>query len=292
MSMALKEGNFDVVHAHYGTAGWVGRLQRSAPLVVTFHGSDLMGGRRTGRGWRSIRGYVEMALALLLARIVRDVIVVSPTLLARTPGGRASVITPGVDLTRFFPTERTEARQSLGVEVKQRMVLFVANPALANKRYALAHDAVQIARRSLPELQLVTVAGRPHAELPLWLNAADAVLLTSKNEGSPMVVKEALACNRPVVSVDVGDVAERIRGVGGCRLVEGTPDAIAAGLLEVLGESERCNGRELMTNLDSLVAAARVVEVYRRALQRVGSRRSTERGHGGKRLSLEGKLKG
>src|SRR5437588_8696467 len=146
MSMALREGNFDVVHAHYGTAGWVGRLQRSAPLVVTFHGSDLMGGRRTGRGRRSIRGYVEMALALLLARIVRDVIVVSPTLLARTPGGRASVITPGVDLTRFFPTERTEARRSLGVEVKQRMVLFVANPALANKRYALAHDAVQIAR--------------------------------------------------------------------------------------------------------------------------------------------------
>jgi glycosyltransferase involved in cell wall biosynthesis len=282
MSSTLNNAKFNVVHAHYGTTGWVGRLQWRAPLVVTFHGSDLMGGRLTRSGGDSVQGLVETALSWLLARLVPDIIVVSSTMLARTPVGRARVIPPGVDLTRFRPLDRGHARRSLRIRHDEPIALFVADPTLANKRFHLADEAVQIAKRSVPSLELVTLTRRPHAELPLWLNAADVLLLTSKREGSPMVIKEALACNLPIVSVDVGDVAERIKSVGGCRLVEAAPSAIAAGVVEVITGS-RCNGREFAADLNSDASARKIVAVYRRAARRAGPAwpwRSTHRRRG------------
>jgi teichuronic acid biosynthesis glycosyltransferase TuaC len=272
MWRSLKEERFDVVHAHYGTTGWMGRLQWRVPLVVTFHGSDLMGGRLTRSGNESVMGFIEMALSWLLARLVPDIIVVSPAMLTRTPIGRAYVIPAGVDLTEFRPLDRGDVRRLLEIRDDHPVALFVADPALANKRFRLANEAVQIAKRSIPDLELVAITRRSHAELRLWLNAADVLLLTSKREGSPMVVKEALACNLPVVSVDVGDVARRLQGVSGCRLVEDAPDAIAVGLIEVINGSERCNGREFVTNLDSDASARKIIAVYRRAVRRASPR--------------------
>jgi teichuronic acid biosynthesis glycosyltransferase TuaC len=263
MRRALGERHYDAVHAHYGTTGWVGRLQTAAPLVVTFHGSDLMGGRLTDKSRESIMGYVEMALGWALARVAASSIVVSPTMLARAPVGRTTVIAAGVDLTRFRPGDRNEAREALGIEHDHPIVLFVADPGLRNKNYDLASDAAEIARRALPDLKLVTVAGRPHEELPYWMNAADALVLTSKVEGSPMVIKEALACNLPIVSVDVGDVAQRVDGVPGCRLVARMPEVIASGLIDVIDGSECCGGRESMADVSSDASAGKVLDVYR-----------------------------
>jgi glycosyltransferase involved in cell wall biosynthesis len=267
MQQALKESHFDVVHAHYGTTGWVGRLQWTAPLVVTFHGSDLMGGRLTDKGRESLMGYVEMALGWTLARVVPNIIVVSSTMLARTPVGRTQVIAAGIDLTRFRPSDRNEARRALDISDDHPIVLFVANRELANKQYNLASHAVDIARCSIPDLELVTVSGRPHGELPNWMNAANALVLTSKVEGSPMVVKEALACNLPVVSVHVGDVAERLEGVSGCRLVDRSPESIATGLIDVIEGVERCNGREFVAHLGNDACATKIINVYRPAIQ-------------------------
>lgn len=271
MRRALKASHFDVLHAHYGTTGWVGRLQWTAPLVVTFHGSDLMGGRLTGKGKESVMGYLEMALNWTLARVIPNTIVVSSTMLRRTPVARTRVIAAGIDLTRFRPCNPDKARQALGIRDDHPVVLFVANPQFANKRYDLARDAVKIARRSIPDLELVTVTGRPHVELPLWMNAADVLVLTSKSEGSPMVIKEALACNLPVVSVDVGDVAQRLKGVSGCRLVEGTPSVIAVGLIDVIKGSEPCNGRDFVTDLSNDASADKVIDAYRTAIGLTGA---------------------
>jgi len=265
---SLNQEKFHVVHAHYGTTGLVGRLQWRTPLVVTFHGSDLMGGRLSSSGKESSLGLMQIALSRLLARLVPHVIVVSSAMLMRTSAGRAQVIPAGIDLTRFGPRARGTARRRLNVRDDRTLALFVADPALVNKQFQLAHNAVLIARRSIPDLELVTLTKRSHGELPLWLNAADVLLLTSKREGSPMVVKEALACNLSVVSVDVGDVAQRIQGVSGCRLVERTPAAVAAGLIEVITGLERCNGREFVSNLDIDATARKIAAVYRRAARR------------------------
>src|SRR5262249_62317038 len=115
----------------------------------------------------------------------------------------------------------------------------VGDPAQPVKRHWLAEDAVRIARQSDADVELHVVSGGPPERMPLEMSACDALVLTSLHEGSPMVVKEALACNIPVVSVDVGDVAERMRGNPACRLVPPEPGAISSALDEVLHAGAR-----------------------------------------------------
>jgi glycosyltransferase involved in cell wall biosynthesis len=105
----------------------------------------------------------------------------------------------------------------------------------------------------------------PPARIPLFLNAADCLLVTSNFEGSPNIVKEALACDLPVVSVDVGDVADRLAGVSPSRVVDRSEDAIAAALLEVVGLGLRCNGAAAIGDLSEERIAERIVAVYREA---------------------------
>src|SRR5438105_3615696 len=118
----------------------------------------------------------------------------------------------GVDVERFRLIPKAEARRVLGLAPNRRLVLFVGSPTSTRKRYALAQQAVAIVTQSVPA-ELVLGWGLPHDEVPYFMNACDALVFTSRQEGSPNVVKEALACNLPVVSVVVGGVRERLRGI-------------------------------------------------------------------------------
>jgi glycosyltransferase involved in cell wall biosynthesis len=114
-----------------------------------------------------------------------------------------------------------------------------------------------------PDAELVLVSGKPHSVIPLYMNACDVFLLASSSEGSPMVIKEAMACNLPVVSTDVGDVGEVISGVEGCYLVEPDVNDIAAKLELVLNRRERTNGREKIAHLAADPIAQRIIDVYK-----------------------------
>src|SRR5205823_13037430 len=141
--------------------------------------------------------------------------------------------------------------------------LFVGNPAQARKRHALARRAVEIVNHSCP-VELVTAWGAPHTDVPLYMNACDALICTSSQEGSPNVVKEALACNLPVVSVPVGDVPLRLRGIEGCELcADERPETIAAALERVLRRGQRIAGRDTVTDLDERQTTQQVIAVYR-----------------------------
>ena len=116
-------------------------------------------------------------------------------------------------------------------------------------------------------VELLVVKNVPHAVIPYYMNACDALLLTSSHEGSPNVVKEALACNLPVVSVNVGDVRQRIGNIEGCVLcADDLPQTIAAGLAQVLSRKERINGRRTVRNLDENRLVERVIAVYEQAI--------------------------
>ena len=99
------------------------------------------------------------------------------------------------------------------------------------------------------------------------MSAADALVLTSMHEGSPNVVKEALACNLPVVAVDVGDVRHRIGAVAGCVLcADDRPETVAAGLVAVLQRGRHIAGRETVLDLDERITAEKTIAVYRQAI--------------------------
>jgi glycosyltransferase involved in cell wall biosynthesis len=143
------------------------------------------------------------------------------------------------------------------------LVLFPYDPKRAEKRFDLVEQAVAILRRQYPDVQVLAVYGKPHESVASYMNACDALVLASDHEGAPVAIREAMACNLPVVSVDAGDVADIIRDTEGCHICRQTPDDIAAKLAKVLRARERTDGRRAVWGLGTSKAALDVAAVYR-----------------------------
>ena len=258
----LRNGRYDLVHAQFGQSALV-VLPTSLPLVVTFRGDDLQG-ILADDGRITIAGRLLRALSRMVARRAQAVIVVSEHMKQDLdPSLSASVIPSGLDLNLFRPLPRDEARRRAGLSPDERVVLFVGKPTQARKRLDLAEAAVGILNRTLPA-RLVVGYGVPHTEIPWLMNASDVLLFTSRQEGSPNVVKEALACDLPVVSVAVGDVPTRLAGIEGCEVAaDDEPATLAAGLERVLRRGRRIAGRQAVAALDEKLLTQRVLEIYR-----------------------------
>ena len=180
------------------------------------------------------------------------------------------VIPNGVNLDRFFPIEKDVARRELGVSKDEILVLFVSDPARPEKNYPLAERAVQL--QGNEKVQLQAVYGEPQEKINLWMNAADLLVLTSFHEGSPNVVKEAMACNCPVVSTDVGDVKEVFGKTEGYFISGYEPEEFANQILKAIHYNRkhgRTNGREriLELGLDEGRIAKRILAVYKQVLK-------------------------
>lgn len=262
----LDADRYDLVHAQFGQSGLLA-LPRRLPLVVTLRGSDLLGIISDRRGRNTLKGRLLQRATRYVARKADAVIVVSEhmrdRLKTRAP---VHVIPSGIDLERFKPMPQAEARRALGFDLDAKLVLFVGRTHQARKRYTLAQRAVDLLNERLPA-KLVVAWGVPHDKIPLYMSAADVLVVTSMQEGSPNVVKEALACDLPVVSVAVGDVPERLRDVEGTELcADERPETIAAALERVLRRGGRVAGRLAVGNLDEKLLTERVIEVYRSVL--------------------------
>jgi glycosyltransferase involved in cell wall biosynthesis len=263
----LARGDFDLVHAQFGQSALVAFPKR-VPLVVTFRGDDLLG--VIGHdGQRTIAGRVLQWLCRLAARGADAIIVVSEHMtrhLDRGAGRPVHVIPSGIDFELFRPLAQAPARARLGLPADERLVLFVGDPEDARKRYSLARRAVQLLDAG-QRARLVVAWRIPHAQMPDYMAACDALVFTSLQEGSPNAVKEALACNLPVVSVPVGDVAERLAGVAGCELCgDESPETIAAALARVLSRTEPIDGRSAVRQLDEHLLTQQVIAIYRAAV--------------------------
>src|SRR6266566_5873992 len=262
----LRRERYDLVHAQFGQSGLLA-LPKRVPLVVTFRGDDLAGVLSNATGRLTAWGRLLPLLSRAVARRADATIVVSAHMknfLHRQ--AQPHVIPSGLDLARFRLIPQAEARRHLGLPADRRLVLFVGNPTSSRKRYDLACQAVEIVKRSLPA-ELVLGWAVPHEQIPYFMNACDALVFTSRQEGSPNVVKEALACNLPVVSVAIGDVPERLRDLAGCEVsADDRPETIAAALLRALSRGQRIAGRERMLELDEHLITERVIGVYRSVL--------------------------
>src|SRR5580704_2056272 len=203
------------------------------------------------------------------------VIVVSKGISARIAG---DIIPCGIDLEVFKPIDRTAARMRLGLPLRGKLVLFPFDPLRKIKRYELARAAVDTL--SDPDAQIITVCGKRNEDMPWYYSAADVMVLCSQSEGSPTSVKEALACNIPVVSTDVGDVREIIDGIDGCEICGEDRVSLAQGLKRVLGrQSEKpFEGRSFMQRYDQSRVVAAILKVYERVIhdRLAGCRQQTQ----------------
>jgi len=263
--------DYDLVHSMYGgVMGYCAMRQlATVPGVVSFCGSDLLGETLPGLFRRIVVEY-GVYCSRRAARIAAGVVVKSENLrqaLPRSVRGKARIIPNGVDLGRFRPMARNECCLRLGWNPQSRHALFPANSGSPCKRVWLARAAVKAAETLGCCFEFHALQGVEHGDVPIWINACDVVLLTSDHEGSPNVVKEALACNAPVVSVDVGDVAERLKEVPGCFVVPPEPQSIATKLVKVYRAFSRLRtGRKSVSALSLGQIARRLEAFYREVL--------------------------
>lgn len=257
----LCQKRYDLIHAHFGLSGWVARFQLRAPVVVSFMGDDVLGRfKRNGR--ISLYGRFLQASSFVLARLVSGVIVKSQPMKSKLRLPSARVIPNGVDLSLFSPADCSEAKRALGLDEKKQYVLFPYNPLEERKRFDLIEVAVELAREHAPELEILHARGVPRDQMPVYMNAAEMLVLASLAEGSPNAVKEAMAVNLPVITVDVGDAAELIGPTEGCYLVPRDAGAIAEKIVQVCRDGKRTRGREWIEQLSIENAARQVLEVY------------------------------
>lgn len=263
----LRRERFDLVHAHYGLAGWVARLAGAKPLVVTFHGTDV---RHHLVGHLSRRLAWRLDLVAGVSRALFEPEDGRPGLPA-VPG--SAVLPCGPDLRRFGAIPRARARRELGLDPDRRCLFFPANPARPEKR----HDrAAEVAAAC--EADLLTGGSIEPEQMPLWLNAANAVLVTSDYEGFGMAAVEALACDVPVLSTDVGIAPYALRGIDGCLCAPFDAAAWAAAARPHLQAPDpRVAGAARAATLSAAAMAERVIEAYRAVVDEAVPTRLPER---------------
>jgi glycosyltransferase involved in cell wall biosynthesis len=255
----LKRERFDLVHAHYGLAGWCARLAGARPLVVSFHGTDvrhwLVGPLSRRLAWR----------ADLVAGVSRALFEVEAGRPGLPPVPGSTVLPCGPDLGRFRSLPRDDARRTLGLDADGRYLLFPANPARPEKR----HDrAAQLAATC--DAELLTGGSINPDQMPLWVNAANAVLVTSDYEGFGMTAVEALACDVPVLSTPVGIAPYALKGISGALCASFDLDAWTATAKPLLDSPDpRVDGTARAASLSAARTAERTIVAYRAVLDSV-----------------------
>lgn len=258
----LREQRFDLVHAHYGLAGWCARLAGARPLVVTFHGTDVRH-RTVGPLSRRLARRAELAAGVSRALFGPEG---GRRGLPLRPGANA-VLPCGPDLRRFRPMSRSAAREQLGLDPERPFLLFPANPRRPEKR----HDRA-VALADACDAELITGGSIDPDLMPSWVNSANAVLVTSDYEGFGLAALEALACDVPVLSTPVGVAPFALRGIDGVLCAPFAVPAWSEVARSHLDQRDpRVEGAARAVALSAPRMAARVMEAYHGVLRDHGS---------------------
>lgn len=259
----LRDNRYDLVHAHYGLAGWCAWLAGARPLVVTFHGTD-------------VRHRVVGPMSRALARRIALVAGASRALFSPESGrpglplpeGRNAVLPCGPDLSRFEPRDRREAKRRIGLDPETRYLLFPANPDRPEKRFDRASE---LADRAGAEL--LTGGSIPPDEMPDWINAANGLVVTSDYEGFGLACLEGLACGVPVLSTPVGIAPHALAGLDGSLCEEFDAGRWAGFARELLDQEDpRTAGRFRAEPFSARRMARRVALAYGEILGNSGGK--------------------
>lgn len=250
--LSRRRAEYDLVHANYGLTVPFALAQPHRPIVASLWGSDVLG----SLDWVTKRSVGRCAERIVMSEQMREELSYD-----------AHVVPHGVDFETFKPMDQSETRQAVGWDPTRRYVLFPYDPSRPVKAYPRAERIVTDVTHELGErVALEPVHGVDHERIPLYMNAADALLLTSRHEGFPNAVKEALACNLPVVTTNVGTLERRLDDVSNSFVCD-SDDELVSRLTTVLARGRRSDGREHARDVSIGETTAKVHSVYRRALE-------------------------
>ena len=245
----LRKNEIDIIHAHSGLIGMLVVISTFKKVVVTYHGTDI-----NSKFERLLSGLASLRASLN--------IYVSDELLRKSIFKRRSFILPcGVNTNFFKPFDKIKARKKLNLNENERIILFSSRFNNKNKNSSLAFDSI---KKLNYQINLQEIKDRTRKEVMLLVNASDFILKTSNYEGSPQIIKEALACNKPIISLDVGDVKNRIKSINNCFIVDNKPKSIGEIINFIYkNKIEYSNGRESMFEISLDVQAKKLVKKYK-----------------------------
>lgn len=246
----------DIIHAHYGLSGLFANLQRKVPVITTFHGSDI----------NDPRVFKWSKWAIRLSDY--SIFVSQKTIDLAKIQKQYTLLPCGVDIYCFKPVNKQTARQQLGWDTTGTYILFAGSKEIYVKNYPLAKQAIE----RIPSAKLIELKGYRRDEVNLALNAADVALMTSFSEGSPQFIKEALACNCPIVSTDVGDVKLLIEEIDGCFITSFEIGSVVESLqkaLNFVSAQGRTEGRNRIEAAELTVkqVTTKLIEIYKQCIQ-------------------------
>ena len=253
LNRLIKTNTYDIIHAHYGLSGLLATFQSHVPVVITFHGSDVNLNR------------TNFYLSFLASRLSDANIFVHESLSKKLSlySDKAEIIPCGVNLNLFKPIDKLASRDKLGLDHNYNYVLFSSSFNNKIKNAALA----KLALSNFENIILLEMKGYSREEVHLLMNAVDILIVTSHSETGPLVVKEALACNCPIISTDVGDVKELANGTKNCYIVEYDAKQIEQRIRDILSSNKKSDGRAAVKHLSLEKIATDVYSVYKRAIK-------------------------
>lgn len=264
----LKHNQYDLIHAHFSLSGWSAVLGAAGqtPVILSLMGDDAQGDYIGVNKIRFSSRFFILS-SILIQPFVKAIISKSQNLEKYVYQKHKSYIIPnGIDVDTFRPNPYGY-RKELGLEESKKLVLFLGSQDRIGKNYPLAQKAV--AHLNLPDVELINPFPIPHDAIPKYLNSADVLVVPSFMEGSPNVIKEAMACNCPIVATDVGDIKWVMGDTEGCFIasfeVEDFAEKIRSAL-DFAAMKGRTNGEQRIQHLglDATTIARKVIDIYRK----------------------------
>lgn len=253
----IKNNNYDIIHAHYSYSSLVTILSfPKVPLITSFMGSDILGFRK-----------IDKIIKIIVEKFSNIIIVKSRQMAEKINCKDKLVIIPnGVNYNTFKVIDKFLAKKRLGLHPGIKYILWVGNSKRKEKNFKLVREVLRIIKETNKDIELIAVFGESQKKLNEYYSACDVFLLTSLYEGSPNVLKEAMACNCPIVSTDVGDAREVVRNTEGCYITSFDPNGVAKKIKIALNFGKRTNGRDHIKDLEINVIAKKIINVYEEIL--------------------------
>lgn len=220
----IAKKRYDLIHAHYGFMGFICSFQRKVPFILTLHGSDV--------------NILWQRFFSKIAYLSAKKVIVTNQLHKKIMGEKAVVVPTGIDSNTFKPMNKNSARQMLNLDNNKKYLLFPSSKLRKVKNYDLFNEVITILRNENKDYDELSLENLTPVEVNLIYNAADLLVLTSFSEGSPLVIREALACNLPIVSVNVGDVAYQIENIPNCVIASFNPIEIVQKIKIILSNHQ------------------------------------------------------